>query len=212
MPRLSSSLFVVFLLSVGMSHGRAAPAGDPSSFVDQLVHQGLRTLSDVQLSAPAREQRFASILDSDFDFPRIARFVTGSHWSGAAASDREHFVNTFKRWVVHTYSSRFSAYGGESVKITGARPESETMFTVASQFIRTSDAASTKLDWRVRRDNGNDYRVVDVAVEGVSMLLTQREEFASVIEHSGGSIAGLTRALEEKIARGDRSAGAISSN
>ncbi len=185
---------------------RAAPARDATSFVDGFVRQALQTLADKQLTARERDDRFARIIDEDFDFPRIARFTVGRYWASASEPDRRRFVQVLRQWVIHVYGSRLAGYSGETVKITGARAESETVTAVATQVVQPSGAPPVRVDWRVRRDGG-DYRVVDVAVEGVSMLLTQREEFAAVIERNGGGVAGLTRTLEQKIASGDTSGG-----
>ena len=200
-------VLIVASMTLGLIGARAAPARDATSFVDAFVREALNTLGDKQLSAHSREDRFAKILDEDFDFPRIARFTVGRHWSSTGEQDRDRFVSVFRRWVIRVYSARLSGYSGETVKITGSRPETETMSTVTSQVIRTNGAPPIRIDWRVRRDNGDDYRVVDVAIDGVSMLLTQREEFASAIERNGGTVAGLTRALEQRIASGDTGGG-----
>jgi phospholipid transport system substrate-binding protein len=76
---------------------------------------------------------------------------------------------------------------------------------VSSQVLRTDGAPPAKVDWRVRKDNAGGFKIVDIDVEGVSMLLTQREEFGSVIQRSGGDIAGLNKTLEQKLASGDTS-------
>jgi phospholipid transport system substrate-binding protein len=194
---------VAALTQTGVVEAGAAPARDAQSFIETLLHEGLQTVADQQLSDHAREDRFARVLDEDFDFPRIARFVLGYHGSTASEPDRQHFAKVFQQWVIRVYGSRFSGYGGETIEITGTRPDSETTTSVASRVIRPSGAPPIKIDWRVRREGGDDYRVVDVAVEGVSMVLMQREEFAAVIERNGGTVPDLTRALEQKIASGD---------
>jgi phospholipid transport system substrate-binding protein len=198
LPRHSVLLFAVLI--VGIAAAGAATAHDAAALVDTLVREGLQTLNDTQLTPRARQERFATILENDFDVPRIARFSAGRYWNAATETDREQFVKVFERWVIISYSQRFSGYSGEGVKVTGSRPENETTITVSSQLMRSSGGAPVKVDWRVRRDGADDYRVVDVAVEGVSMLVAQREEFASVIQNNGGTVAGLTRALEQKIA------------
>jgi phospholipid transport system substrate-binding protein len=198
LPHRSLPLFAV--LAIGMAVARAAPAHDAAALVDALVHDGLQALNDRQLTARARQERFATILGNDFDLPRIGRFTAGRYWNAATETDRDRFVKVFERWVIITYSDRFSGYSGEGIKVTGSRPETETTATVSSQLLRSSGGAPVKVDWRVRRDQADDYRVIDVAVEGVSMLVTQREEFAAVIQNYGGTLAGLTRALEQKVA------------
>jgi phospholipid transport system substrate-binding protein len=200
LPYRSLPLFAV--LAIGIAVARAAPAHDAAALVDALVREGLQTLNDKQLTARARQERFSSILENDFDLPRIGRFTAGRYWNAASEADRQQFAKVFESWVIITYSDRFSGYSGEGVKVTGSRLETETTVTVSSQLIRSSGGAPVKVDWRVRRDRADDYRVIDVAVEGVSMLVTQREEFASVIQKNGGTLAGLTRALEQKVAGG----------
>jgi phospholipid transport system substrate-binding protein len=134
--------------------------------------------------------------------PRIARFSAGRYWGTASEADQQHFVEVFERWLIITYTDRFKTYSGEGIKVTGSRADSETTATVFSKLDRTSGGSPTKIDWRVRRDDGDDYRVVDVSVEGVSMLVTQREEFSSVIQSNGGTVSGLTKALENRVSAG----------
>lgn len=199
---LRRSLLSVAVLLLAITDVHGAPARDATALVDALVREGLQTLRDERLTPGARQERFAAILENDFDLPRIARFTAGRYWSMASEADRQHFVNVFEHWVIVTYSDRFSGYSGEGVKVTGSRPDSETIVTVFTQLVRATGGPPVKIDWRVRRDQTNDYRVVDVAVEGVSMLVTQREEFSSVIQSNGGTVAGLTKALENKISVG----------
>ena len=88
--------------------------------------------------------------------------------------------------------------------MTGSRSQSETRTLVQSQIIRPNGAPPAKVDWLVAKgDNG--YKIVDVDVEGVSMILTQREEFSSVIQRSGGTVAALNKELQQKLAQGDTS-------
>ena len=200
LPRRVLLSLAMPLLSITAAH--AAPARDATALVDKLVREGLQALHDERLTPDARQEQFAMILEDDFDLPRIARFTAGRHWSTATEADRQSFVKVFERWIIITYTDRFSTYSGEGIKVTGSRPDSETTATVFSQLVRESGTAPLKIDWRVRRDQGDDYRVVDVSVEGVSMLVTQREEFASVIQSNGGTVAGLTKALKNKVSGG----------
>ena len=203
LPRRLLSSAIVLLLSI--ADVPAAPSRDAAAFVDKLVREGLQTLRDERLTPDARQEQFAVILENDFDLPRIARFTAGRYWSTATDVDRQRFVKVFERWIIITYADRFGTYSGDGIKVTGSRPDSEATATVFSQLVRETGTAPLKIDWRVRRDQRDDYRVVDVSVEGVSMLVTQREEFASVIQSNGGTVAGLTKALENKVSSGAKS-------
>jgi phospholipid transport system substrate-binding protein len=183
--------------------GARADANDPAGFINGLVTQALKTLDNKELSTDDRAKQFRNLLDTDFDIPRIARFVLGRYWNDASDQDRQQFQKLFEEYVVRSYAQRFSEYHGEQVKVVGSRPESETSTLVQSQIIRTSGGTPAKVDWRVRKDGGT-FKIIDVDVEGVSMVLTQREEFSSVIQRSGG-VAGLNKTLQDKLATGDSS-------
>lgn len=198
--RRSLSLMVLVLAFVlPATASRAAPAANAGAFIQTLVSQAIDLLNNKQMTAPDREQHFTTLLHENFDIPRIARFVLGRYWLTATPQERQEFTQLFGRWVVQTYSARFSEYKGETVKVTGSRAESPTSTMVSSQLIRPSGAPPAKVDWRVRNENG-DYKIVDVDVEGVSMALTQRDEFASVIQRNGGTVASLNHMLEQKLA------------
>ncbi|HZB92467.1 MAG TPA: ABC transporter substrate-binding protein [Stellaceae bacterium] len=178
-----------------------APAATPSSFISGLVDSAVGALANKQLTQEDRAKEFHALLDRDFDMPRISRFVLGRYWKEASDTERQHFLQLFEEYVVRSYAQRFAQYSGETVKVTGARPEGETTTLVQSEVLQTSGAPPAKVDWRVRKDE-DGFKIVDVDVEGVSMVLTQREEFSSVIERAGG-VAGLNRELEQKLASGD---------
>jgi phospholipid transport system substrate-binding protein len=196
-------LSLVFALALFVVPAKAAAPSDAASFINDLINTALKTLDNKQLSADDRAKTFRELLDRDFDMPRISRFVLGPYWREASDQEKQQFQKLFEDYVVRSYSKSFSEYSGEQMKVTGSRPESETSTLVQSQVIR-QNGPPAKVDWRVRKDN-NDFKIVDVDVEGVSMVLTQREEFSSVIQRSGGTVAGLNKELQQKLAQGDTS-------
>jgi phospholipid transport system substrate-binding protein len=200
--RSLSLLVLVVSFALPVTASRAATPANAASFIENLVSQAIDLLNNKQMPEQERERRFDALLSRNFDIPRISRFVLGRYWRTASPQERQRFTDLFERWIIRTYSARFSEYSGETVKVTGSRDESETSTIVSSQLLRPNGAPPAKLDWRVRKENGG-YKIVDVDVEGVSMALTQRDEFASVIQRSGGTVASLNHALEQKLADGD---------
>ena len=94
------------------------------------------------------------------------------------------------------YATRLAEYTGEKFKVTGSRPDGEGAI-VSSHIIRPGGAAPVKVDWRLTGRNGV-YKISDVSVDGISMAVTQRSEFASVIQHNGGQVQGLIAMLRER--------------
>jgi phospholipid transport system substrate-binding protein len=202
---------LILILGLGLaSNGVAAAttAANPSDFISGLVNAAFSALANKQLTENDRAKDFHAILDKDFDMPLISRFVLGRYWKEATDPERQRFVTLFEEYVIRCYAKPFSEYySGETVRVIGARPVGETTTLVQSEVIGTDGGPPTKLDWLVRKDD-DGYKIVDVDVEGVSLVLTQREQFGSVIERAGG-VAHLNRELEQKFASGDTTAGQL---
>ena len=203
----SLSVLVVAALLLWAAPVRAAPT-DPKAFVDGLVQQALTMLNNPQMPDSEREQRFGTLLQNGFDIPRIARFVLGRYWLSASDQDRSQFSQLFAQWVVRTYAARFKDYSGETVKVTGARTESPTSSVVTSQLIHSNGAPPTTIYWHVAK-RGDDLKIVEVEVEGVSMALTEREEIASAIQRDGGTVAGLNQQLKQRLASSGAAGGVL---
>jgi phospholipid transport system substrate-binding protein len=195
------ALFSVAALALIMLGGqaRAMQAADPSALISQLVGQAINVIVDKSESEDQREAKFRSLLQTGFDIPRISRFVLGHYWNAATDGQRKEFSQLFEDWIVRTYSARFGQYSGEKIQVTGTRSEGPTTTVVSSQFISPSGAPPAKVEWVVRKSGDNDYTVVDVSVEGVSMALTQRDEIAAVADRNGGTVDGLNHAMQDKI-------------
>lgn len=199
-PALLTGVALAAALLVAQSDtARAMQAASPSALINQLVSQATALLKDKQMAEPQREAKFRNLLKAGFDIPRISRFVLGRYWRSATDQQREQFLKLFEDWIVRTYSARFRSYSGETIRVTGTRPESGATTVVLSQFISPGGAPPAKVEWHVRKTGKNDYAVVDVSVEGVSMALTERDQIAAVADRNGGTIDGLNRALQQKI-------------
>jgi phospholipid transport system substrate-binding protein len=173
----------------------AAAAADPAAVVSNL---GSRALEVLGKNAPQSQRvaRFRELLREDFDVPAISRFVLGRYWNVATEEQRAEFVKLFEEYIALAYSTRLAEYTGETFKVTGSRPDAGGAI-VSSQIVRPAGAAPVKVDWRLTGRNGA-YKISDVSVDGISMAVTQRSEFASVIQHNGGQVQGLITMLREK--------------
>jgi phospholipid transport system substrate-binding protein len=173
----------------------AAAAADPTAVISNL---GSRALDVLGKNAPQSQRvaRFRELLREDFDVPEISRFVLGRYWNVATEEQRAEFIKLFEEYIALAYSTRLAEYTGETFKVTGSRPDADGAI-VSSQILRPAGAAPVKVDWRLIGRNGA-YKISDVSVDGISMAVTQRSEFASVIQHNGGQVQGLITMLREK--------------
>lgn len=184
----------LILLAVALP--AAAVAETPSEFVASLGDNAIRMLVDEDVSPDQRIANFRVLLLEGFDLPLIGRFVLGVHWHRASPEQRTEYTELFEKFLVQSYAARLGQYGGESLRVRAARGGGEKDTIVSTEILQEGRPA-VKVDWRVRRSGAN-YKVVDVIVEGVSMVITQRDEFSSVIRREGGSIEALLSRLRQR--------------
>ena len=122
--------------------------------------------------------------------------IPSRFWKLASPEQRAEFAGLFRSYVLASYGSRFRDYADRTLRVTGARPADEDVIV---ESLVEGGATPVRLDWRLARA-GQDWLVLDVAVEGVSLLLTYRNEFAAVIERQGGAVAALLDELRRRVA------------
>ena len=200
---LTRRLFLVCAALLAVSSWAVRPAAaqsaDPgaTAFIQKLGNETVATFSNKSLSRDQAVQRFRSLLYQGFDVPYIGRWVLGRYWNSATPQQHDEYQKLFEQLIVSTYADRFVEYSGETFRITGSRPEGESDTMVTTQIVRPN-GPPVNVDWRVRKRDGT-YKIIDVVVEGVSMGVTQRQEFASVISQNGGQVQGLIQALRQKV-------------
>ena len=179
-----------FMLGSGGSLGPALAAPDtPVEFVRALGGEAISVLGDSRISEETRTIEFRRLLGEGFDLQTIGRFALGRYWRRASVQERREYATLFEEFVVIAYASRLGQYAGETLHVDGARTHGDHD-TIVSSEIRSSSGRAVRVDWRVR-DRDGDYKVIDVVVEGLSMAITQRDEFSSVIQREGGEVSGL---------------------
>jgi phospholipid transport system substrate-binding protein len=190
-----SVLTAAFVLIVGALAPAILAAADPAAVISNLGNRALEILG--KNATPAqRVARFQELFREDFDVPGIARFVLGRYWKTATPEQQQEFVKLFEDYIALVYSAQLAAYSGETLKVTGSRPGPEGAI-VASEIVRPTGGQPVKVEWHLT-DRSGTYKINDVAVDGISMAVTQRSEFAAVIQRSGGQVQGLIAQLREK--------------
>ena len=196
MPSPRNVLLVAAAVWLGATVGSVAAPDSADAFIGGLAHEALQTLADQTLSETEREAEFRAFLNHAFDVPVIGRFALGRYWRLATPAERQEFETLFLEFVIRTYARRLGQYGGETLNIIDTIGDGDGDTVVRSEIV-SPDFPEVRIDWRVRR-TGNEHRIVDVTVEGVSLAITQRDEFAAVIRSTGGQIEGLLSALRER--------------
>ena len=194
------SAFAAIALLV-MPAGPANAGTDPDraeEFINNLGEEVLEVLQRGELSESEAREEFGRIFRTGFDIPTIGQFVLARYWRQADSDQRREYIDLFEQMVIETYARRFREYSDEQFEITRTRPEGDRDVLVTTRVYRPGGGDSVEVAWRVRdRDDGP--QIIDVIIEGVSMGVTQRQEFASVIERNNGSIDALLDQMRDHV-------------
>jgi len=193
--RLFPAILWLLIGSASLTTASNAVAADASVFMNKLWDQTVEVLSKKSPSAE-RLARFRQLFQADFDVPGIARFVLGRYWRSASEQEQQEYLKLFEDYVVFVYGPRLSSFNGETFKVRGSRTD-DSGTIVSTDIISPKGEAPIKVDWRLITDHGS-FRINDVIIEGISMLVTQRSEFASVIQRHGGHVGELLVMMRER--------------
>ncbi len=148
-------------------------------------------------AAAARSARLDGLIRRGFDLDLTSQLVLGKYWNRASQAHRQAFKGLFAQYLLHSYARHLKAYRIETLEIVSSKPVGESDFLVETRVEGAQENDSANPAWRLRlRDGG--FRIIDVHVDGISLALTERSQFGSVIRQSG--LDGMLSALRERVA------------
>src|SRR5882762_3087927 len=192
-PAIGALLLLTGLLT---AVPQTAGAQDARAFVANLGNQAIQVLGP-SVSPAQRVARFRQLFQNDFDVPGIGQFVLGRYWRTASPEEQQEFLRLFQEYIVQSYAARLGEYGGEPFRVIGSRPAGDE--TVVTSLIERANAGRVQVDWYLI-NRGGAPKITDVYVGGVSMKVTQRDEFSSVIQRNGGRVDALLAQLRQRLA------------
>jgi phospholipid transport system substrate-binding protein len=178
----------------------AAPAegtapSAPRLVVEQTVASVLVVLKNGELSKAERHRRVEDIAYGAFDFPTMSKLVLGRNWRRFSPEQQKTFEQEFKRFLANNYRSRFDGYADEEVEILGERQEPRGDVTVRTRIVG-GEFDGTNIDYRLRKRT-KGWLVIDVVIEGISLVSNYRDQFKAVLSQGNGP-EGLIRKLHKK--------------
>ena len=188
---------IFFLISPKQQFNYILAESDPGTYVMEMTTNAINTLTNKSISQNEKESQFGKLFDKNFDVPSISRFVLGKYWKQASLDQKKNFIKAFRNYVVKTYSSRFNEYSGEKLKLVNYENEKNPKIFLVHTILERQDAPVIKVDWRIGKKKDR-FVILDIIIEGISLAITQRSEFVSVIDQNEGNIDQLISLLKEK--------------
>ncbi len=180
--RYAVAIGIFFVISANAP----AYAGDEKArqFIDNIGTEILNVLNDEATGDKAKESALRTIFRQKVDVDWIGKFVLGKHWRSANDEQQNRYLKSYRDFVVKSYTSRFQEYtGSETYKILSSKTLDNGKHVVTMELVRPGEA-NVLVDYKLREGDAG-LKIYDIVVEGVSLLTTQRSEFASVISRKG---------------------------
>lgn len=166
-----------------------------AGIIDRMGQDAVSVLADPTLNDSDRIAYFRDLLADHLDVPLIGRVVLGKHWRKAAPAQQQAYLAAFETFLLESYARQLGHAAIDSFQVVSTRPTGKQDILVETE-VRQAGRDLTVV-WRLRPQN-ETFRVLDLTIEGVSMVLTRRQEFASIIQSTGGRIDGLIDKLRQK--------------
>ncbi len=182
---IRGSALALGLLIFSAPQAVALSAGEATSFVQDAVD---RVIMLIEANSTTEERRgeFRSVLTDVAAMPQISRFAAGRNWRAMTEAQQGQYSSVFVDYIATIYARRFEEYSGEKLTVNGAQDMGDGVFVVKSEAEREG-AQPIRIEWLVSARSGAT-RIDDITIEGVSLAITQREEFAAMIAQQGDNI------------------------
>src|SRR5262245_24484908 len=193
------------LIAVGVAAWAvAAPAAEPASppaeppgaraVIQETVVQVIAILKDKSRSVGQRRLELEKIAHERFDFRTMARLVLARDWKQLDENKQDEFVDQFTTYLANDYGSRLERYQQEEVEVMAEVPKPRGDVEVRTKIVGGQNNGAI-VDYRMRK--GQDgWRIIDVVIEGISLVANFRDQFREVIARGGPE--GLLQKLKEK--------------
>ena len=185
-------IIFTFVMCLLINNALAITENDANQFVVDIGNQAIKILKIPVDDKEKRKKELQNLLQEKFDMPFIARIILGKEvFKNTSEEKFKKFSDIFEIHIVKIYSGQLGTYKGQKFTVKNTEIKKEDAFVYSS--IESPDFPTTNIVWRVR-DLGKGLKVIDMQVEGVSLLRTKRSDFKTVLDSQG--IDGLIMTLE----------------
>lgn len=176
------------LAAAGAWSASAPAVTDPQALVEKTTEQVLNALRADQERYKADRSRLFSLVREiilpHFDFEQMSQRVLGRYWRTASAEQKQEFIEQFRTLLVRTYSTALADYSDARIDYLPVRVRDEGRDVTVRTEVEVAGAPPVSIEYSMRlRDDG--WKVYDVSIEGVSLVITYRTSFANEIRSNG---------------------------
>ena len=166
----------------------------PKDFVQQTVDEAAVALGQ-NITKELKIVKLKTIANKSVDIEGIALYSIGKRRKDLTDSQKEEYLQIFRKYFLKSFSSRLAQYSDPKIKVESEKYLNKKYTMVSSVLIATEDKPEVKIDWRVVTKDPDNPLIIDVIIEGVSLAKVQKEEFNAIIQNNDGDINALFKNL-----------------
>lgn len=144
----------------------------------------------------AKRRMLEAIAQERFDFRTMSRLVLRQQWRHLDAAKQDEFVREFTDYLANDYGRRLERYDNETVEVSSALPMGKRGDVVVQTVIRGGANEGAVVDYRMKRNADDQWKIINVVVEGISLVHNFADQFREVISRGGAE--ALLKQLREK--------------
>jgi len=191
---------VVLLSTLILAPTTWAVETNPDTMVNNTAQEVLTIIRQDKGIKSGKKARLLNLVEAKiiphFDFSRMTRLAMGKNWSKAAPRQQQEIANQFRTLLVRTYYKALSVYSDHTIKVTPIKDiAGNTNVTVKTQAIKNNGHHAVPINYSMEKTS-NGWKVYDITVAGISLVINYRGSFNSQIRRGG--IEGLLKTLSNK--------------
>jgi len=197
-PAMAILVAVVSVLAAPGVRAATESEAAARAVIAETIDEVLAVLRDKSKPTEDRIRSLEQIVYGRFDLYVMSRLVLARNWKRFSETQKEQYVVEFKQYLTNTYGNRIERYDQQEVEIIGEREEPRGDVVVKTKILG-GEFEGALVDYRLRKHD-SEWRVIDVVIEGISMVSNYRDQFKSIVSSGGPEL--LLEKLKEKNAAG----------
>ena len=197
---MKKNLFAAIFASIFMFSATANAAVDAAKaeeFVQKVTKEGIEEIINANVSQSVKDERFEKLFNNALDLNFIGQFVLGRYWRTATAEQKKEFISAYRELNIKTWSQRFDEFKGKNFIFKGTTPSNSANQVFVNSVVPMDQGEPAKVVWRVKQTRDN-FKIVDIIIENVSLAITARNEYTAYIKTAPGGIDDLIKDLQNK--------------
>ena len=183
MNKLKNIIFSIIILFALSINAQTSNYSNEEKFVSTFTKEAISILSNDTINDSEKTKAFTSLVMSSIDLSLISKFVLARSWKESSDDQKQRYLIAFKDYFVNSYANKLDQYSGEKIAIIDSE-EAGKYVIVNSNIVREgTDTLKINLKWRLLNRDGQ-IKIIDLNIEGISLIIAQREEFQSFLANN----------------------------